>query len=108
MPKYIVTAYDAPNSLDKRLATREAHIKYIKELSDNGKAIIGGAMKDDQQNMIGSVLFFDMSAEELEEYKTKEPYIKAGVWADIKIHETSFGDFFIANIADKYNKQQIA
>lgn len=108
MPSYILTAYDAPNSLDKRLATREAHLEYIKELSQAGKAILGGAVMDDKDQMIGSVIFFSMTKEEMEEYKQKEPYIIAGVWGEIKIQEAKFGDFFLANIADRYIKQATA
>jgi uncharacterized protein len=106
MPNFILTAYDAPNSLDKRLATRDAHFEYMKKLSEAGKVILGGAMLDESGNMIGSTIFFSMTHQEMEDYKAKEPYIEAGVWADVKIQEAKVGEFFLTNIANRYNKQE--
>lgn len=108
MPNYILTAYDVENGLDKRLAAREAHFEYMHKLSEEGKVILGGAMLDESGKMIGSTLFLSMSKEELEAYKKDEPYLKQGVWGDVKIQEAKFGEFFLANIAEKYKKSEVA
>ncbi len=107
MPNYILIAKDAPNSFEKRIATREAHLDFIKELSKDGKALLGGAILDDAGKMDGSIIFFSMTQEEFEQYKKDEPYIQAGVWGDIKIQEAKYGEFFLENIAKNYAPQEL-
>lgn len=90
----IITAYDAPNALEKRLAVRQAHIDYIEKLKQAGKVIIGVALTDNDK-MIGSCLvtLFDSQAE-VDAYLKEEPYVLNGVWEKIDTQSCAIGPSF--------------
>lgn len=82
---YAVLCLDKPNSEDLRIATRDAHIVFLKSL---GEAIkFGGPMFDDAETgMIGSMIVFE--AETLEAAKDAmagDPYALAGLFASVDI-----------------------
>lgn len=77
---------DAPGALEKRLAARDEHLEKIHELKAAGSIIDGGALLDDEDTMIGSIVmcsFPDRAG--LDAYLESEIYIRAGVWEDIQI-----------------------
>jgi len=79
--QYLVIAYDKKDALNRRLETREAHIKGIRKLMSEGKIINAGALINDDGNMIGSTLFIDFDTkEEIDKWLANEPYIKNDVW----------------------------
>ena len=82
---YIVTCVDKPNSLDKRLANRPAHLEYLKGLGATVKA--GGAMlSDDEQAPIGSMLIFEgVSAADIRKLLADDPYAKAGLFETVAV-----------------------
>ena len=68
--QFVITAYDGPNMLEKRMEVRPRHLQNL--LDEAGK-------------MKGSVMVIDFATRELlEEYLKSEPYIQANVWADVK------------------------
>jgi uncharacterized protein YciI len=92
MQKYIIYAKDGTDdgALARRFATRAAHFEGTAALKAAGNYIEGGALVNDENKMIGSVLIlqFEQKAD-LQAWLDIEPYIKQGVWGNIEIHKYS-------------------
>lgn len=88
MPQQIIIAYDHTDAdaLNRRMNARADHFKVIDDLRGQNKILIGIAIADDSEKMIGSVLVtnFDDRAE-LDEWLAREPYVVQKVWKDIQI-----------------------
>lgn len=83
---YVIHAYDYPNSLDKRMATRPDHLDYVRKLKANGQFILGGALLDEGGQMMGSMLMLTLDTDaQLQEYLRTDPYIVQGVWEKIDV-----------------------
>ncbi|MCG8434825.1 MAG: YciI family protein, partial [Gammaproteobacteria bacterium] len=70
----------------RRAAARPSHIEGAQALKENGNILIGGAILDDDGNMIGSSLvveFEDRTA--LDQWLDNDPYVTQGVWQDISV-----------------------
>mgnify|MGYP000078838320 FL=1 len=86
--QFVITAYDGDDSeaMERRLAVREAHLAGIAPLKTTGNFIAGGAILDDDENMIGSTLYVEFpSREELDNWLINDPYVTGGVWKDISV-----------------------
>lgn len=86
--QFMVIAYDGTDedALDRRMAARPSHIAEAAELKNSGNIIVGGAILNDDQQMIGSTLYVDFdSREELDQWLAKDPYVTGGVWQDISV-----------------------
>ena len=88
MNQYVIHAFDGTDAeaLNRRLATRPAHFENMSKFKANNNFILGGAMLNNDGQMVGStvVLQFD-SEEDFQAYLASEPYIQQKVWVDIKI-----------------------
>ncbi len=96
--QYIVTGYDAVDSdaLNRRMAAREDHIAMGDKLKQEGKAICGVALLDDNEKMIGSVYIVNFAnREELDKWLEVEPYVIGNVWEKIEIKPCKVGPSFI-------------
>ncbi len=81
---FAVTCYDKPNSLELRLANRDKHLAFAN--ASNGKVIVGGAMIDDNEKMIGSHLIVKADSRKiLEEFLAKDPYTIAGLFEKVTV-----------------------
>ncbi len=82
---YVAMCHDKPGHLDVRLATREAHLAWLKTLG--ARARIGGPFFDDAgETMCGSVLVIE--AESFDDAKATfatDPYAAAGLFANVEI-----------------------
>ncbi|WMT91899.1 YciI family protein [Pelagibacterium sp. H642] len=75
-----------PGTLEKRLANRDAHLEKIHAMKAEGSIIDGGAMLNDDGDMVGSIVlchFPDRAA--LDAYLAEEIYATQRVWGDIEI-----------------------
>ena len=82
--QFVITAYDGPNMLEKRMEVRPRHLENMSRI--NGKVICAGGLLDDEGKMKGSVLILDFAGREmLDEYLSGEPYIIEKVWEKIKV-----------------------
>lgn len=80
---FIVTAIDKDNSLDLRMATREAHFAYAKKTDC---IRLGGPFLDSKGDMAGSLIIFE--AENLDaarKWHSDDPYVKAGLFAHSEV-----------------------
>jgi len=83
---YVIHAYDYPDSLDKRMAVRPAHLDYVRKLKANDQFILGGALLDETGQMMGSMLMLTFDTDEqLQDYLRTDPYIVQGVWEKIDV-----------------------
>ena len=73
-------------ALDRRMAAREDHLAGAKQLVEQGHFLFGGAVLDDDGNMIGSTIIFELTDRaELEKCIAEDPYTRGNVWQDVTI-----------------------
>lgn len=89
---YVVFATDADNSLDKRLAARAAHLARLQQLKDEGRLLVAGPFPaiDNEDpgaaGFSGSLIVAEFpSLEEARTWASVDPYVTAGVYADVKV-----------------------
>jgi hypothetical protein len=77
---FIATCVDKPQSLEKRLENRPAHLAYLKALG--AKVKIGGAvLADDHKTPVGSMLIFEGESEpDIRAILADDPYARAGLF----------------------------
>jgi uncharacterized protein YciI len=88
MKQYLITAYDYKDdgALQRRLDVRPHHLDKVKELKENGNFVVGGAMLNDQGQMIGSSMIVQFETdEEMEAWKNNDPYVLQKVWETVDV-----------------------
>ncbi|RNI21809.1 YciI family protein [Rufibacter latericius] len=88
MPQYLITALDYTDAqaLDRRMATRPAHLEMAKQLKASGNFILGGAMLSPEEKMIGSTLVLEFENDAaLQQWMDQEPYLLQKVWEKVDI-----------------------
>lgn len=86
--QFIIMAKDGDDAeaINRRLAAREAHIKYGEDAAKRGEQIIAAALLDDKEQMRGSLLIVDFpDIESLKKWLDTEAYITGNVWKDIDV-----------------------
>ena len=96
---FLITAYDGTDSEApaRRASARPGHLEYVKDFKKEGKILYGGAILDDNGNMIGSMVVADFpSREALEsEWLNDEPYVTQNVWQKIEIQPFRVAETFL-------------
>ena len=83
MPHFLLIATDKPNALELRMATRQAHLDYVRGSS---LVKIGGPMLNDAGEMAGSMLVLE--AEDLaaaQAFAAADPYAVAGLFEKVEL-----------------------
>ena len=84
MPLFMLACFDKPDSLDLRMATREAHLAYARE--NLAQVKMAGALLDDAGAMAGSLFIMDVpDRAAVEAFNAADPYQKAGVFGRVDI-----------------------
>ena len=84
MGLYVLVCNDKPNSLDLRLANREAHLAYARGFADRLK--VAGPLLDEAGNMAGSLLILEAdSLEDARAFNLGDPYQKAGLFGSVQV-----------------------
>ena len=86
--QFLLVAYDGtdPQALQRRLSVREEHIKRIGLLKKKSEFLFGGAILNENDEMIGSMIVYDVpDRQSLDKILKDEPYITNGVWEKIEI-----------------------
>ncbi len=86
--QFLVTALDYTDAqaIDRRMKHRENHLANVREMIDSGKFLMGGAILDDNEKMIGSALILEFpDRESLDRHLAQDPYIDGKVWDKIDI-----------------------
>lgn len=89
---YAIIGHDAPNSLDKRIAARPAHLARLKTLQDEGRLLLAGpfpavdAVDPGQAGFTGSLIVAEFpSLQAAQEWAAADPYAAAGVFRQITV-----------------------
>ena len=90
MPLFVLSCTDREGTLEKRLATRPAHLARLQQLDAEGRLIVAGAMPKDPSNpqagFYGSTMIVDFdSREALDAWLQDDPFLKDGVYSHIDV-----------------------
>jgi len=86
--QYIVTGYDFTDegAIQRRLNVRPHHLDFARATKAAGNIITAAAMLNDHGDAVGSVMIMEFETEEeLEAWKSNEPYITQGVWETVDV-----------------------
>ena len=89
---YAIIAEDVADSLEKRLATRPAHLERLNTLRDQGRLILAGphpaidTEDPGEAGFSGSLIVAEFnSLEDAEAWAADDPYQHAGVYAKVTV-----------------------
>jgi uncharacterized protein YciI len=89
MPLYVISWSDKPNSLDARMAAREAHLAYVRGQGDRVK--LGGPFLDGEGQMAGSLILYEAdSLEDAKAFHAADPYKLAGLFDHSEVRPWRF------------------
>ena len=82
--RFIITAHDGENMLEKRMTVRPRHLEGMAKLGKH--IVLAGGLLDDEGKMKVSVLILDLEDRAaLDDYLKNEPYVVEHVWEKIEI-----------------------
>ena len=89
---YAIIAQDIPNSLQKRMQARPAHLERLSELRDQGRLLLAGphpAIDSDapgESGFSGSLIVAEFSSlEQAQEWANTDPYVQAEVYESVTV-----------------------
>jgi uncharacterized protein len=89
---YAISGQDTPNSLEKRLAARPAHVARLQALQDEGRLILAGPFPAVDSNdpgpagFSGSLIVAEFPTLALAvSWAHADPYVSAGVYAQVEV-----------------------
>jgi len=89
---YVINGTDTEDSLERRLSVRAAHIARLQQLQDEGRLLLAGPYPAVDSNdpgpagFTGSLIIAEFeSMEEAQAWATADPYVEAGVYANISV-----------------------
>jgi len=87
---YAIIATDVPNSLEKRLSVRPAHLERLQQLQQEGRLLVAGPHPAVDSNdpgaagFSGSLIIAEFSnLDDAKNWADADPYISAGVYANV-------------------------
>ncbi len=89
---YVIYAEDFPESLEKRLSVRPAHLARLQLLQDEGRLIVAGPLPAVDSNdpgvagFTGSTVIAEFpSLEAAQSWANDDPYVAAGVYQNVTV-----------------------
>ncbi|MDA1076184.1 MAG: YciI family protein, partial [Proteobacteria bacterium] len=83
--KFVLICEDKPDSLDVRMATREAHLAYLKT-AEVTLQLAGPMLSDDGSTMVGSMFVIEaVDLKAVQGFAEGDPYRQAGLFANTTI-----------------------
>ena len=84
MPLFVLTCADKAGALDLRMATREAHLAYVRE--HMGMIKVAGPFLGEDGGMIGSMFVIEAEdAAAVEAFSAADPYRLAGLFDQVSV-----------------------
>ena len=84
MPLFVLACYDKPDALELRMATREAHLAYVRERLEMVK--LAGPMLDDADAMAGSMFVLEAPDKAAAQaFNAADPYQTAGLFQRVEL-----------------------
>jgi len=94
MTHCVVIAEDAENSVERRMAVREPHMKRVQGFAGQGVLACGGALLGPKGEMLGSIAITrHPTEEEARAWWADDPYVQNGVWQKMRFYPTRFAPF---------------
>ncbi|MBK9160129.1 MAG: YciI family protein [Nitrosomonadales bacterium] len=89
---YVIIGQDIPDSLDKRLSARPAHLARLRSLQDEGRLLLAGpfpsvdAIDPGGAGFTGSLIVAEFdSLTAAQSWADADPYMAAGVYAQVDV-----------------------
>lgn len=89
---YAIVGQDTPNSLEKRLAARPAHVERLQELQNHGRLLLAGpfpavdAVDPGAAGFTGSLIVAEFaSLQAARDWANADPYVSAEVYANVSV-----------------------
>lgn len=89
---YAIMAQDTPNSLEKRLAARPAHLARLQSLQDEGRLLLAGpfpaidALDPGMAGYTGSLILAEFATlHDAETWAQADPFLAAGVYEHVTV-----------------------
>lgn len=89
---YMIYGEDVPDSLDKRLAVRPAHLQRLQALQEEGRLVLAGPLPaidspdPGPAGFSGSMIVAEFaSLEAARDWAQNDPYVVAGVYASVTV-----------------------
>lgn len=84
MTIFALYCVDKPNSLELRMANREAHLAYVGGFRDQLR--LAGPMLDEGGDMAGSIILLEMDTlAQAQAFAASDPYNKAGLFERVDV-----------------------
>jgi uncharacterized protein YciI len=81
---FVITAFDRPGALERRLQVRPAHLAYLK--GEAARIKVGGPLLSDDDQPIGSLLVIEVDDRKAAEaFADADPYRTEGVFERVEI-----------------------
>ncbi|MCL2828348.1 MAG: YciI family protein [Oscillospiraceae bacterium] len=95
--EFVVLGYDGTDSraLERRMAARPAHLEVAKSLHEAEVLVYAGAMLNDEENMVGSVMIVNFPSENdlREKWLNDEPFVLGNVWEKVEVRRLKPAQF---------------
>lgn len=86
MPLYILSCFDKPGGLERRMAAREDHLTWVRDPARAAMVKLAGPFLDDAGQMIGSMFILEApDRAAVEAFTQADPYTAAGLFASVEI-----------------------
>lgn len=89
---YVIIGEDNPNSLEKRLEARPAHLQRLQKLSAENRLLVAGpnpavdSEDPGEAGFSGSIIIAEFnSLQEAQEWADQDPYVEAGVYKSVSV-----------------------
>lgn len=89
---YVIIGTDVPQSLERRLGVRPAHLERITKLKDEGRLLLAGpfpaidAVDPGPAGFSGSLIIAEFdSLAQAQTWADADPYVAAGVYANVTV-----------------------
>jgi len=89
---YAIIGQDVPDSLDKRMAARPAHIARLQSLQSEGRLLLAGpfpavdALEPGAAGFTGSLIVAEFATlTSAQDWANSDPYVLAGVYAEVHV-----------------------
>ncbi|MGA8864041.1 MAG: YciI family protein [Gallionella sp.] len=89
---YAIIGQDVPDSLDKRIAARPAHVARLQALQRQGRLLLAGpfpavdAMEPGAAGFSGSLIVAEFaSLAAAQDWANADPYVAGGVYAQVRV-----------------------
>jgi uncharacterized protein YciI len=89
---YAIIGEDVPNSTDKRIAARPAHVARLQELQHQGRLLLAGpfpavdAVDPGVAGFTGSLIVAEFTSfPAAQEWAKSDPYVTAGIYAEVRV-----------------------